>query len=224
MIGQENINQSNPTFNAFSRVVGVFKRVEDTENAIRALKDAGFDMEKVSLMARNVNAIENAEDVTGKKGNEAKEGASAGATAGTVLGGVGGLLVGLGALAIPGVGPVVAAGAEISALASTLAGAGIGAAGGGLVGALVGLGIPEEKAKTYNERIKAGDYLLMVNGNENEVCRAESILSDRHADDLQVFDSSGSQRMDRTETSESPERREDRTVNRDPNVIIIDRR
>jgi hypothetical protein len=172
----------------YKRAVGVFKNREDIEKALHALKDAGVDMKHVSLLARHVEDIEGAQEVKESKGNEAKEGAAGGATAGTILGGVGGLLVGIGVLAVPGVGPLLAAGAGIPALASTLAGAGIGAASGGIIGALVGAGIPEERAKVYNERIKAGDHLLVVNGTENDIKRIESIMRDHHAEEFQIYD------------------------------------
>ena len=172
----------------YKRAVGVFEKREDVEDALRALKDNGFDMNNVSLLARDLKGVEGAEEVTGKQGNEAAEGAGVGATTGTVLGGIGGFLVGAGVLAIPGVGPVLAAGVGISEIAATLAGAGIGAAAGGIVGALVGLGIPEEKAKVYQDRIKAGDYLLMVTGTEDKVESAASILRDRHIREFEIYD------------------------------------
>ncbi len=172
----------------YKRATGVFERREDIENALRALKDNGFNMDNVSLLARDLEGVEGADEVTEKHGNEASEGAGIGATTGTVLGGVGGFLVGAGVLAIPGVGPVLAAGVGISEIAATLAGAGIGAAAGGIIGALVGLGIPEEKAKVYQDRIKAGDYLLMVTGTENEVESAASILRDRHIQEFEIYD------------------------------------
>ncbi|MGV2829917.1 general stress protein [Myxosarcina sp. GI1(2024)] len=172
----------------YKRAVGVFERREDVESALRALKDKGFNMDNVSLLARDIEGVEGADQVTDKEGNEASEGAGIGATTGTVLGGIGGFLVGAGVLAIPGVGPVLAAGVGISEIASTLAGAGIGAAAGGIVGALVGLGIPEEKAKVYEDRIKAGDYLLMVTGTEDEVESAASILRDRDIQEFEIYD------------------------------------
>lgn len=169
------------------RAVGSFKNRRDVEDALQDLKNAGIDMDRVSLIARHVEDVEGAEDV-GKRGNEAKEGAAAGATAGTVLGGIGGFLVGVGVLAVPGVGPILAAGVGIPALASTLAGAGIGAAAGGIVGALVGAGIPEERAKQYRDRVEAGEYLLMVNATENDSQRIESIMRNHHVEDFGIFD------------------------------------
>jgi len=150
-------------------------------------------MDRVSVIAKN--ADQEGGQIAGKdvKGTqergdtEAQEGAGIGATAGTVLGGVGGLLVGLEALLIPGVGPFLAAGT----VATTLAGAGIGAAGGGLIGALTGLGIPEEQAQMYNERISQGDYLVIVDGSEEEIRRAESILNNRGISNWGIYDMGG---------------------------------
>lgn len=180
------------TFNretdSYKRAVGVFKSQDDLEKALDALKKSAYDMNRVSLIARHVEDIEGAKEITEKHGNEAKEGAGIGATTGTVLGGIGGFLVGVGLLAIPGVGPILAAGVEIPALASTLAGAGIGAAAGGIIGALVGMGIPEERAKVYNERIKAGDYLLMVSGNENDLGRVQTIMREHNVDEFGIYD------------------------------------
>ncbi|MFP4009073.1 MAG: signal transduction histidine kinase (STHK), LytS [Spirulinaceae cyanobacterium] len=173
----------------FKRAVGVFKNREDVEKAIRDLKNANYDMGRVSLIARNVSDVKGAEEITEKHGNEAKEGAGIGAVTGTVLGGLGGLLVGLGTLAIPGIGPVLVAG-ELATLGTTAAGAGIGAVSGGLVGALAGMGIPEEKAKIYEKRVKAGDYLLMVTGNDEQVRHADEIMHKYNIREFGIFDAS----------------------------------
>lgn len=172
----------------YKRAVGVFKKREDLEDVLEALKKSAFDINRVSLIARHIEEVEGAKEITEKHGNEAKEGAAAGAVTGTVLGGIGGFLVGVGLLAIPGIGPILAAGVEIPALASTLAGAGIGAAAGGIIGALVGMGIPEERAKVYNERVKAGDYLLMVSGTEDDLPRVQTIMREHNVDEFGIFD------------------------------------
>ena len=159
----------------YKRAAGLFYSRGEAEAAVRGLKDAGFDGDRISVVARdadNVEGVQATEDV----GNKADEGAAAGALTGGALGGITGLLVGLGALAIPGIGPIMFAGAEATAIATTLAGGAIGAATGGLVGALVGLGIPEEKAKIYNDRVAGGSFLVMVTGTEAEVKRAETIM------------------------------------------------
>lgn len=219
-----NINQTQ-----YKRVVGVFKRREDLENTLQALSDAGIQKEHISLLAKHVENVEGAEDLTDHQGNEAAEGAGIGATTGTVLGGIGGFLVGAGVLAIPGVGPVLAAGVGISEIAATLAGAGIGAAAGSLVGALVGAGIPEERAKTYEKRIEAGDYLLMVDGTADDIRRVESLLRDRHIEDLGIYDAPDLANRSTPTTTATTDRgtvTDTRDIDNDgePEVLIVDDR
>lgn len=208
---REQDTRMTPNNRSYKRAVGVFKNQSDVEAVIRRLKDDSYDMNRVSILARNVDNVEGADELHDEThGNEASEGAGIGASTGTILGGVTGFLIGVGVLAIPGVGPVLAAGAEIGALGSTLAGAGIGAATGGIVGALIGLGIPEDRAKVYESRIKAGDYLLTVSGNDNDVRRAESIMRDRNVEEFQIFDAPDNARPDMTTNYQ----REDVTVKR----------
>ncbi|ERT07506.1 hypothetical protein M595_2571 [Lyngbya aestuarii BL J] len=172
----------------YRRAVGVFHDRHDIEKAIRKFKDSNYDMDRVSLIARNIDDVKGADEIKDHgEGNEASEGAGIGAVTGTVLGGITGLLVGLGTLAIPGVGPALIAG-ELSALGTTAAGAGIGALGGGLVGALTGMGIPEERAKVYENRVKAGDYLLMVSGTGDQLDQAESIMRDCSINEFGIYD------------------------------------
>lgn len=172
------------------RAVGIFSSRQHTENALIALRDAGFDMDNVSVIARDAEHQDDIAgvDVTDRVGSKADEGAVKGAVTGGALGGLTGLLVGLGLLAIPGIGPIMLAGAEATAIATTLAGTAIGATAGGLIGALVGLGIPEERAKVYSDRVAKGDYLVMVRGTDDEIARAESILSPRGIQDWGIYD------------------------------------
>lgn len=176
--------------NKYKRSVGLFYSRDEAEKALRALKDDGFDMKRVNLIAKDADSVTKSAgvDVAENEGNNAAEGAGAGATSGAVLGGIGGLLLGLGTFAIPGVGPIIVAGEAASTLASTLAGAGIGAAAGGIIGGLVGLGIPEDKAKTYSDRVGSGSYLVMVNGSDNDISRAERILHDNGIEEYGVYD------------------------------------
>jgi hypothetical protein len=120
-------------------------------------------------------------DFAHEKNTKAPEGASAGATSGAVAGGVIGWLAGIGALAIPGIGPLIAAGPIVAALA----GAGALGAVGGIVGALVGMGIPEYEAKRYEGRVKHGGILLSVHCDSQEwVKRAEMVLKQTGAEDV----------------------------------------
>jgi len=114
------------------------------------------------------------------------EAAGTGAVGGGILGGLAGLLVGLGALTIPGIGPVLAAGPLAAALGTTLAGAGIGAAAGGLVGALVGIGVPEEEAEYYAEGVRRGGVLVSVHASDATADDATSALRSSGALDVET--------------------------------------
>jgi uncharacterized protein (TIGR02271 family) len=141
-----------------STVVGVFDDREEAREAIEALKDDGFDGDAISILSPDKQATQ---DIAEETGTHAGSGAATGAVAGGVLGGLGGWLVGIGALAIPGVGPFIAAGAFATALGGAAIGAGVGA----IAGALVGMGVPEEHAKYYEGEAKAGKTLVTVRAN-----------------------------------------------------------
>ena len=147
-------------------------RVYDTYSQARAvvdaLKAAGIPDQDISIVANKYVSAEY-DDV------DEVSGAATGAGIGAVVGGTGGLLAGLGLMAIPGVGPVVAAGW----LAATLAGAAAGAAAGGIVGALVDLGVSKDDAEVYSEVIRRGGTLVTVRVDDGQVVTAEGIL-DRH--------------------------------------------
>jgi uncharacterized membrane protein len=186
------------------RAIGVFPSRRDAEAALSELRDSGFPMDKVSVIAKDADrsehlaGAETSDRVGNRAGNKADEGAKAGAVGGGALGGLTGLLVGLGTLAIPGVGPVLLGGATATALATTLAGGAIGAAAGGLGGALVGLGVPDERAKVYSDRVSRGDYLVIVDGTDDEIARAEAILNRLGIQDFGIYDAAG---VDRARTS-----------------------
>jgi uncharacterized protein (TIGR02271 family) len=158
-------------------VAAVFDDRADAERAITALRDAGFPPDRIGVALRDRTAQGELVEETGTK---AAEGAATGALGGGLLGGLVGLLVGLGALAIPGVGPVVAGGALASAFGlaggTAVAGAGIGAAAGGLVGALVGMGIPEEEAKYFESGFRSGRTLVTVEAGADRAGEAADLL------------------------------------------------
>jgi len=211
------------------RAVGVFSTRSEAEHALHELNNSGFPMNKISVIAKDADKQDDIAgvDVQDKVGNKADEGASAGALTGGVLGGATGLLVGLGALAIPGVGPIVLAGEVATALATTLAGGAIGAAAGGLIGALVGLGIPEGKARNYSDRVSRGHYLVMVDGSDTEIAKAEAILTGRGIEDFGIYDIPGSHTTDNSyATPESIDVVSDHNnvTTGDPRVVIVDRR
>jgi uncharacterized membrane protein len=161
-------------------VIGVFDSPRQAEDALNDLKSAGFSPDQVSVVARDTRATREMTEATGMGG----EGAATGAVLGGITGGVLGWLVGIGALAIPGIGPIVAAGA----LATTLGGAAIGAAAGGLIGALVDLGVPEEEARRYEESVKAGSLLLTVNAlSADQAQQARQIFSRHGGADVRYY-------------------------------------
>jgi hypothetical protein len=177
------------------RAVGVFSTRRDAEIALKELRDSNFPMDRVSVITGDsarqdeIAGADVQNDIhDDRTGNKADEGATTGALAGGALGGLTGLLVGLGTLALPGIGPIMLAGATATAIATTLAGGAIGAVAGSLVGALIGLGIPEEQARAYNERISRGHYLVMVEGTDQEIRRAEAILGRGGIEDWAIFD------------------------------------
>jgi len=141
--------------NEGNTVVGLFQDQPSAEAAIQRLKAAGFTEDQIGVAVRD---REQQRALTDDTGTQAADGAAKGAVGGGVVGGVVGLLAGVGALVIPGVGPIIAGGW----LASTLAGAGIGAAAGGLIGALVGMGVPEEDARHFERGFQEGGILVTV--------------------------------------------------------------
>ena len=159
-------------------VLGIYANYSSVENAVDVLKAAGFRNTDISvLFPQKAGSKEFAHD----KGSRAPEGAAVGAGTGAVLGGALGWLVGIGALAIPGLGPFIAAGPIMAALA----GMGVGGAAGGITGALVGLGIPEHEAKRYEIRVKEGGILLSVHSDNSDwTKRAKEILERTGAQDI----------------------------------------
>jgi hypothetical protein len=159
-------------------VFGIYSSQSAGENAIGALQNAGFRNTDISaLLPEN----EGTKDFAHEKGTKAPEGASTGAGTGAAVGGVLGWLTGIGALAIPGLGPFIAAGPIMAALA----GAGVGGAVGGLTGALIGMGIPEYEAKRYEGRVKNGGILLSIHSDNSEwTDKAKKILEQTGAQDV----------------------------------------
>ena len=159
-------------------VFGIYRDRQRAEEAVDALRSAGFRNSDVSaLLPDNVGT----KDFAHEKNTKAPEGATTGATSGAVLGGALGWLAGVGSLAILGIGPFIAAGPILG----TLAGAGAGGAVGGLIGALVGMGIPEYEAKRYEGRVREGGILLSVHcDNSDWVSRAKEILKRTGAQDV----------------------------------------
>ncbi|HHY62282.1 MAG TPA: hypothetical protein PLK04_05935 [Bacillota bacterium] len=159
-----------------SKVIGTFASRDAAEFCIRELRNSGFDYNRISLVARE----------SGKGGEQQGGGptmaggdtALEGTATGGAIGGMAGLLAGLGALAIPGIGPIVAAGP----IAATLT----GAVGGGLVGGLVDMGIPSERGEFYEGKVKAGRILAVVDAGSDKVNDAARIMREYGASDVET--------------------------------------
>jgi hypothetical protein len=164
--------------NKNTAVFGIYPNVASAERAVDHLISAGFSNTDVSVLMADIDSTR---EFAHQKATKAPEGTATGATAGGVVGGTLGLLAGLGALAIPGVGPLIAAGP----IMATLAGPGVGGAVGGLLGALAGLGVPEYEAKRYEGRVKDGGVLLSVHCNtSDDIKRAKDFLKASGAEDI----------------------------------------
>jgi len=159
-------------------VFGIFRSTSAAAEAIGRLREAGYRNTDISILVpENLGT----KDFGHEKATKAPEGAAAGGAGGAVVGGVLGWLAGIGALAIPGLGPFIAAGPIMAALA----GAGGGGMVGGLVGGLAGLGMPEYEAKRYEGRVKEGGVLMSVHCDDSEwVSRAEKIFKECGAQDV----------------------------------------
>jgi hypothetical protein len=161
-------------------VLGIYPNYASVEAAVDVFKESGFRNTDISvLFPEKANSKSFAHD----NATKAPEGAAAGAGTGAVLGGALGWLLGIGALAIPGVGPIIAAGPIVAALA----GVGVGGAVGGVAGALIGMGIPEHDAKRYEVRVREGGILLSVHSdNADWTQRARDIMDRTGADDISL--------------------------------------
>jgi hypothetical protein len=154
------------------------KTTEQAENIVLELKQAGFTSDDISALLPDKRGTK---DFAHEHSTKAPEGATTGGAAGLGVGAAVGWLAGIGALAIPGVGPFIAAGPIMAALG----GAAVGTAAGGIIGALVGLGIPEFEAKRYDAKIRQGNILISVHtedGKQKDL--AKDIFKRNHADDI----------------------------------------
>jgi hypothetical protein len=181
------------------RAIGTFTSYELAENALRELRKSGFAMNQVSLIGRDINrhaestgvhtntTITNVGNLNTDE-NESGSAAQTGAAAGSALGGVTSLLVGLGAIAIPGIGPIMLAGAAATAIASTISGTAIGAAAGSLAGGLTGMGFSADRAQMYSDQVSEGHYLVMIEGTAADITKAESAFSNHPIHEWHVYD------------------------------------
>jgi hypothetical protein len=159
-------------------VFGILTSRAQAETVVERLQTAGFYNDDVSMLFADTSGTK---DFAIKHETKAPEGAATGGGTGFVVGGILGWLAGIGLLAIPGVGPLIAAGPIMAALS----GAAVGTAVGGIVGALVGMGLPEYEARRYESKVKEGNILVSVHADDSaKVDRAKAILRECHAEDI----------------------------------------
>jgi Protein of unknown function (DUF3341) len=159
-------------------VFGIYKTSAQAERAVDRIVAGGYSQNDISVLLPDVQS---SKEFAHEKNTKAPEGTTAGVTTGGIVGGTLGLLAGIGTLAIPGLGPFIAAGP----IMASLAGLGVGGAVGGLIGALVGMGIPEYEAKRYEGRVKDGGVLLSVHcDTSEEISRAKDLLKGTGAEDI----------------------------------------
>ena len=162
-----------------SAVLGIYPTRSSVENATNALVNAGFATSDISVLMPQ--SLDGPKEMGTEKETKAPEGTATGVTAGGVIGGTLGVLAGVGLLAIPGLGPFIAAGPIMAGLA----GLGVGGAVGGVTGALIGMGIPEYEAKRYEGRLQKGAILLSVHcSTSEEIKRAKELVERTGGEDI----------------------------------------
>lgn len=155
-------------------VIGVFESRDQAEKAIDQLRDSGFDKNEISILTKG-----KAQDLSIEGGEDVDTGtATGGTTAGGILGGIAGLALGAGALAIPGLGPIMAAGPIVGLLS--------GAATGGIAGGLIDLGIPEDRGRYYEGEVRKGGVLAAIRSNEQKIQSAADIMRENGAKDVET--------------------------------------
>ena len=161
-------------------MTALFDDYEDAAQAVRALEAAGFEGDDISLV------VSTYDDEVGetRADDEAAEGVGTGAGIGALVGGAGGLLAGLGALAIPGIGPVVAAGWLVSTAIGAVAGAAVGGATGGIIGSLTGSGVHEQDAHVFAEGVRRGGSVVSVRTDEGRAGVVEDIFTEANQVDI----------------------------------------
>jgi hypothetical protein len=189
-------------------IAALFMDFENANTAVEKLQASGFDLDSISVVARDTALAKRlggdpeVKDVASRAG--------VGALSGGVGGGLLGLLVGIGALAIPGIGPVFAAGSMAAALGMTAGGAGVGAAVGGILGAMTGLSIAEEDAQVFAEGVKRGGILVVVQAPEIRANEVRDIFHDADAKDVNTLRESWRQEgwtgFDERDNSRGPQR------------------
>ena len=194
-------------------IVGLFERYEDADYVVEELQRRSIAKNQISVLAHEGSVrgllpgepVDNLGDERVVEINSTADSMGVGSITGAVAGGIGGLLLGMGALAIPGIGPAYAAGSLLSALTATAAGVGIGAVTGGLVGAMMGWGLSEEDAHAYAEGVRRGGTLVAVRVPEEATPEVQSVMRDARVVDIESYReqlrSTGWHRFEETEES-----------------------
>lgn len=180
-------------------VVGLFHDSIDVGQVIHELNTLGFDNKHISVVANDPNDDSDTDRDRVVSDTEADTGAGIGAATGALAGGAAGILAALGLLAVPGIGPLLAAGPIVAAFA----GAGVGAAAGGLLGGLIGLGIPEHEARKYEEAVRRGGTLVSVSTDDSQAERVAEIMSSHNAADIDKLSTSWRQESESAGTATS---------------------
>ncbi|MBA2676831.1 MAG: hypothetical protein H0U76_00295 [Ktedonobacteraceae bacterium] len=160
-------------------VVAMFENTRDADKAVDDLTAMGYDKDAVGVMAKK-EVLQQGK----KEGHDLGSDAGVGAVSGTAVGGITGLLVGVGALAIPGLGPIIAAGTFGTIIGATAVGAGIGAAAGGIVGSLTGMGLSKDESHFYAEGVKRGNILVTVQARPEQVQQVSDTMRSDNAVDV----------------------------------------
>lgn len=183
-------------------IIGLFETEAAADHAVKALQEAGFSKNNFSMVTRQNSIVQKVNRAEDQKEGAIQADNKLGAAGGAVVGGITGLLAGVAALAIPGIGPVVAAGSIAAALGTVAAGTGMGAAVGGLLGALTSLGISEEEAHLYAEGVKRGGILVIVEADEASALLANQVMQEAGAVEVDIrremWESTGWNRFDET--------------------------
>jgi len=171
--------------------VGVLPTNEETESALNQLRDSGFSIEKIGVIAKDSGRPSHRGNakLTDTIAERGQAGATMGVATGTAQGGIGGLLIGFGTLAIPGGGTVIAGESVGTELANILGGDGIGSFPDSWVRVLAGMGIPEKRASVYSDRVERGNCLVMLEGTNQEIVKAEQILRNLEIQEWEIYDS-----------------------------------
>ena len=173
----------------YIRAIGTFKSCQDTKEALSQLLVSGFPKENVSVIAKDSESEERLSrgNVKDPVATEAQKSVASGTVKGTTVGGLGNLLVGLSSVVIPGVGSLLTIGSMGKTLAVSVADAGNEATTDSLVRAFTEVSIPEDRARLYSNRISQGDYVVIIEGTQEEITKAESLLSEQGIQEWGVY-------------------------------------